>query len=574
MQCNHIGMSTDEIKLDGTIFDYEAWGKHFNSPDKEIKNSQFKVIYYALTIILQVINLIFLFDYRSTEYLVYVFSFIVFCVAPFLWIGDLRNFGNALSKGTYKNLFKYKEFSLLISFLLTFLGILLVILTNENVRKYKAGVDKNKEKMDFWDLPESERDEEENKYKSELNNLELKDNKRKYNDKVIRILYATIMTFHWGLVAEAFSQSSTFGKDTDTFKLNKYSSGFTRTIEWLLNQPYLLASNVDKKVHRYTDAVHTTPLMKSFSLYCVTFITMFFGLFIRIPKTIDGDRYTEIKNPAERFDAIRIINMPSLFTPVFYRQIHQYKETCLFFLSMFLIIIAFFLIRFVNNMTGGRMGKMGTTMSFAVSIALIFGLTYGLQHTMNEQAVESVVGVLLSMIFAFLGTPVLMGLMQLFMEGGFIGSLIGLFGNFFIKVANNIRKFFNLGDPWSFFPISRTLNMFDSSFILKMSIGVFVALFLVMLFVGLGITGLLDNSYVQDVKSMKLINAILVTMAVSLFVSLTPSFNMFTNLYKTIKMILETLMVYIIPIGSVIIALVLFIFAYQNHHKNIVHTDG
>ena len=106
MQCNHIGMSTDEIKLDGTIFDYEAWGKHFNSPDKEIKNSQFKVIYYALTIILQVINLIFLFDYRSTEYLVYVFSFIVFCVAPFLWIGDLRNFGNALSKGTYKNLFK------------------------------------------------------------------------------------------------------------------------------------------------------------------------------------------------------------------------------------------------------------------------------------------------------------------------------------------------------------------------------------------------------------------------------------------------------------------------------------
>jgi len=61
MQCNHIGMSTDEIKLDGTIFDYDAWGKYFNSPDKETKNSQFKVIYYALTIILQVINLIFLF---------------------------------------------------------------------------------------------------------------------------------------------------------------------------------------------------------------------------------------------------------------------------------------------------------------------------------------------------------------------------------------------------------------------------------------------------------------------------------------------------------------------------------
>lgn len=566
-------MSTNEIKLDGTIFDYDAWGKYFNSPDKETKNSQFKVIYYALTIILQVINLIFLFDYRSTEYLVYVFSFIVFCVTPFLWIGDLRNFGNALSKGTYKNLFKYKEFSLLISFLLTFLGILLVILTNENVRKYKAGVDKNKEKTDFWDLPESERDEDEKKYKSELNNLELKDNKRKYNDKVIRILYATILTFHWGLVAEAFSQSSTFGKDTDTFKLNKYSSGFTRTIEWLLDQPYLFANNVDKKLHRYTDAVHTTPLMKSFSLYCVTFITMFFGLFIRIPKTIDGDKYTEIKDPGKRFEAVRIINMPALFTPIFYRQLHQYKDTSLFFLSLFLVIIAFFLIRFVNNLTGGRMGKTGTSMSFAISIALIFGLTFGLRNTMNSQTVQGIVWVLLSMIFAFLGTPVLMGLMQLFMEGGFIGSLIALFGNFFIKVFNNIFKFFNMG-PFNVIPISRTLNMFDGSFILYMFGGVFVALFIVMLFVGLGITGLLKNEYNQDVKSMKLINAILVTMAVSLFVSLTPSFNMFTNLYKAIKLILETLMVYIVPIGSVIIALVLFIFAYENHHKNIVHTDG
>ena len=192
---------------------------------------------------------------------------------------------------------------------------------------------------------------------------------------------------------------------------------------------------------------------------------------------------------------------------------------------------------------------------------------------MNAQAVESVVWVLLSTIFAFLGTPVLMGLMQLFMEGGFIGSLIALSANFCIKVVNNFGKHRGW-DPINVFPISRTLNMFDSSFILKMSIGVFIALFLVMLFVGLSITGLLDNSYIQDVKSMKLINAILVTMTVSLFVSLAPTFNMFTNLYKTIKMILETLMVYIVPIGSVIIALVLFIFAYENHHKNIVHTDG
>ena len=102
-------MTERDINFNGTIFDYQAWGEYFNSRDPDKKRSQFMFIYYFVSIVLQIISLSYLFNHKSTEYLVYVFSFIIYCVSPFLWIQDLRNFGNTLAKGTYKNLFKYRH---------------------------------------------------------------------------------------------------------------------------------------------------------------------------------------------------------------------------------------------------------------------------------------------------------------------------------------------------------------------------------------------------------------------------------------------------------------------------------
>ena len=123
-----------------------------NTEAEEIKTtSQFNVVYFLMTICLQIISFVFLFNYRSTEYIVYVFSFIVFCLSPFVWVNDLLAVGNVLNTNSlYFTLFQYKELSLIISSLLIFLGIFLVLLTNENVRKQKVLRHNKAEQLGYW----------------------------------------------------------------------------------------------------------------------------------------------------------------------------------------------------------------------------------------------------------------------------------------------------------------------------------------------------------------------------------------------------------------------------------------
>jgi hypothetical protein len=522
-------------------------------------------------------------------------------VSPFLWIQDLRYFGNTLAKGTYKNLFKYKEVSLGISFFLTFLAILLVILTNENIRKHKLGIHRKKEEKGFWDLFDHEKDDTDKSYKSEINSLKTKDKLRERNNKSILILYATLLSSQWGLVGEAFCRSNSFGKQ-DNREL--YSSGFTETLAWLLDQPYITLNNLDKKIHNYTDKLNVTPLLKSFSLYCVTFISMFFGLFIRLPKGFtkirDESNYGKDKgnkrglarkqaDAEERYRQVKIINMGNLFTPKFYRNLTDHKNTTLFFFSFILCILVFIIMNVTLPFTGGfsfkttikeYAGKTGFITLLSSIIALIFGLCFGLRDKVTTDTIENMVMLLISVVFALFGTPVILAIFQLLLESGLIGIILGGFINFFVKMFNK------LGRETDYITIPRTLN--NNGFFGWVAGFSFLTLFLSMF--GLGATKWTPRSGINvyidekgnrkidrnehDDKGMRLFNAVLVTMAVSLFISLTPNYNMFTNLYQFIKTILELLLVYIVPIGSVGLSLALFVLSYKNHHKKIYQTDG
>ena len=85
----------------------------------------------------------------------------------------------------------------------------------------------------------------------------------------------------------------------------------------------------------------------------------------------------------------------------------------------------------------------------------------------------------------------------------------------------------------------------------------------------------MDKWFVEgNDKQIRLFNALLITMAVSLFIGLSAYYNMFTNLYKFIKTIIETILVYVAPIAVVVLSLVLFIFSMKNHDKYILKTDG
>ena len=558
-------MPSSPETMKGTILDINSWSEYFNNSDGDIRKQQFKVVYYILSVILQIISFSFLFDFRQTEYIVYVFSFVVYCVSPFLWIQELRELGTNLKGSSVYNLFKYKEFSIYLSSVLTFLGIFLVILTNENIRKQKVGINKAREEKGYHEQTEEERDET-------LNSLKTKDKQKEHYSKVVLILYTTVVALTWGLIGETFSNSTTFIKNKWEYDTN----GFTKTMGWLLDQPHDLLYLLDKQWHKITNKIHVNPLLKCFSFYCITFVSMFFGLFIRFPKNYseirDEEYYgedkkkvsrvkREQKNREAKFGAIKIINMQNIFTQKFYRNITDYKHTALFFICAFICTAFFMCINFLSLFRDFMWKKT----SFVLFTGLIFGLFFGLRDKIvgSVESVKTLVMFLLAVIFSLLGTPVVLGIMQLFMESGLLGGFVGMFSNFFLKLANRFRK-----EPLDFLSLDRTLNA-GGSFLSILTFLIFI--FLLFLIFGAGV----DKWFVEgNDKQIRLFNALLITMAVSLFIGLSAYYNMFTNLYKVIKTIIETTLVYVAPIGIVVLSLVLFIFAMKNHDKFLYKTDG
>jgi len=71
----------------------------------------------------------------------------------------------------------------------------------------------------------------------------------------------------------------------------------------------------------------------------------------------------------------------------------------------------------------------------------------------------------------------------------------------------------------------------------------------------------------HNLKSMKMFIVVLVCMTISLFMSLISEYNMFTNLYKFIKILMEIVLVYLAPITVVILSIIQFVYSLRNHQK-------
>ena len=576
-------MSSSPDTLKGTILDINAWGNYFNNSDGDIRKGQFKVVYYILSVILQIISFSYLFDFKQTEYIVYVFSFVVYCVSPFLWIQDFHNFGSYLEKGNpkiffnvkinVKRLFDYKRVSLYLASILTFLGIFLVILTNENIRKQKVGAHKSKQDKGYHDQTEEERDET-------LNSLKTENKQTEHYKKVVLILYTTVVTLTWGIIGETFSNSTTFIKNKGEYN-SESGNGFIKTLSWLLDQPHDLLRFIDTKWHNLTNKFDVTPMAKCFSLYCITFVSMFFGLFIRFPENYSAIRgeggencYSIKKNTSKRlkcekeerqakFGAIKIINIGNIFTQKFRAHINQHRDVALFFISAFIsAFISFLPLLFITT-------KWWQNLWIVISVIITivtFGSFFGARNSIDEKGTKTLIMVLLSIVFSLLGTPVVLGIMQLAAEGGMLS-------NFFVKLVprfrywygnkyfseTNMKVFYESWDP-------KTLN--TSYWLPFWAVVVFCILLLT---ISLGGLTWFDES---NNKQIRLFNALLITMAVSLFIGLSAHYNAFTNLYKIIKAIIETTLVFVAPIGLVVLSLVLFIFAMKNHDKYLYKTDG
>ena len=469
----------------------------------------FKVIYYLLCVIFYIINFVYLFHYKSTEYIAYIITFILNCIFPFIWLEDLQ-----MMFSKYNSVFmKYKVYSIFVSNILVFLALILVVITNEKVRKVK--------------LQDNETEKKEGKETRPVDNLFNNDNRKEYRDKVILIMFTTFVALTWGMIGETFSGSTTitsFKKDDylANIRITKEHS-FGKTIHDLLELPYYIVCNADEFIHYYIDPIETPALVKSFFIYAVTFISVFFGAFVRIPKHPE-----EIQNKMDRF---QIVNMDDFFNQKFERNYQQYRDLCIFVWSSFISAVSIYALYSISiNINTYNLNQYKPFIT-AIIISLTFGLFYGLRNTIKDKKnkTKKLVMSVISLIFAFVGTPAAMGIIQLILSMG--------------NTSLNL--------PYKFLGMSVLFLTY---------VIIFITLFLFA-------TIYSSQKLLHNLKSMKMFIVVLVCMTISLFMSLMSEYNMFTNLYKFIKILMEIVLVYLAPITVVILSIIQFVYSLRNHKK-------
>jgi hypothetical protein len=185
--------------------------------------------------------------------------------------------------------------------------------------------------------------------------------------------------------------------------------------------------------------------------------------------------------------------------------------------------------------------KFGTLPAYILPIGfvslttLIFGSFFGMRHKIDAKGVQIMIMFLLSVLCALLGTPVIVGILQFFLE---------MWGTSLITEESSWSRL-GISVALSFSLIFSTVMYFSYSWIKN------------------------DAS-----KRLQIFHAVLVCMALSLFMGLSTTYHMFTNLYTFIRGILESLFVYIVPFLVIVVSIVLFALSFKSYQKGLIMTDG
>ena len=538
-----------------TIFSIDAWSNVMGPlSNKEIM----RFVYYILSIILYIISFKFLFQDKSTEYITSIFLFILNSVFPFIWIEDFRRF----YKLTASPLMKYKAWGLGISCFFIFIGMLLVLITNERVRKEK--VKKNGED-------------------STVKDLHLRDDpKKEYKDKVIKITFVTFVVMMWTMVGETFSSSNGSFASFNKFKFykdhNTAVSDFVTIIKWLLDQPYEIFTNIDKFIHQFTHRIPMSPLVKCFATYCVVFIVSFFGLFVRIPHHPE-----RIKHKMDRFE---IVNMTNVFTPIFHRNYQQYRDFCLFVWGAIASSVIVWLLSYIPN------GTIPPTLAKLLNLLAIggsFGSLFGVRNLFDLNKTKQLVISLLAFIFAIVGTPVVLTLLKFLLKFGIGKVIMGIVLTLIFLVLKPLLKMnMDVNDKidGTFASIKDLLKNYtgigEDNYLLPLSIAVGVSLFTTIMVDSNTTTTTKDlvsgvtttsKKWMYNNKSLKMFIVVLICMTVSLFLSLSVEYNIFYQLYRFLKNLMEFTVVYLTPLASIVVSIIHFVFSLKNHDKfkNRIH---
>jgi len=488
-----------------------------------------KFVACIVLIISYIISFSYLLHDQSAEYMAWIFTFIVNTFFPFVWLEDFMKLSKILStknkSGELENPAHYYSYLYAfacvgITFLLQFVVLVFIMIKNENIRKMKK---REKERQN--------NSLELNEKKVDTTNIATSDKLVERRDKVTTKLYITSTVLIWGIVAYNFSEYISILKDKEkdadpnlSRSLTKGSFTIGADIEWWISLIHNGALSIDGIWHEYVDAIQAPPMVKSFSMYCITFIAIFFGCFIRIP------RHPLSHNKNDRY---RIVNIDTVFNAKFERRMKDYKELTMFFFASFIsfcTLLFFFMISVPKNIALG--------LSFCCMV-VYFAVFYKKIDKIfkTRENLQKIIYFFFCLIFAFLGTPPAIGLIE-----------VGM------RLANqSLNK-----KVWG-------VNL------LSISVG-FIFTFLLFFLYGYGI----DKKWVfnDEGKPFKTFLAVMITMAISLFMALSTQFNMLTALYTGVVSLLKLVLKYLAPIGLISFIIVQFIFTFKNYQQFKRKTDG
>lgn len=494
-------MDTESLK--GTIFDSNTIMNAYESVSYDELR---KIVSYFICVVLYIISFNFLVKNDGTEYIVYVFIFIVNAIFPFIWLEDYYNFltPKPTDPPSRKLLSFSRLYSVVFAIVLQFTSLFLVLLKNEKIRSIKNDLEDN------------------NINKKEINNLHTTDSRTEKNDHWILTFFISIITVIWVLIGHTFSNNMFFARN--------YSSPFIEMFKWLLDQPWYILKMIDDSILSFFQSITSiTPLIKSIIMYCLTFISVLCIFFVRIDTSSNSDHQFSFRN----------IKTP--FSSHYENNMENYRNLMIFIFSGFLIGLSSIPMILLNVPT------FVLYLIISIITILYLGLFFGFKEMIlpTDISIRNSIFFLLCLVFSILGTPVVLGFLQIFTEVGMFDGIQLLFQTI-INSRAVIMNSLNHGS---------LLSVWTSIISLLLLFGVFV----------IGYT----NEWVLDDNSKYLncFNIILICMGISLFFSLSANHNIFTNSFKIFKYILDFVLVFIAPVFLVVLSITQLRLSLNNYNK-------
>ena len=510
----------ERVNWDNTLLNWENLKSGIGNPNKTF-------LFYMVSVIMYCISFYYLFlKHIPSENIVFIFIFVMNTIFPFIWMKDLLSIDSD-SEFAHR-LVLYRNIGVAIALSLQFFNLFLVVLKNQNVLKMKR--------------QSAKEDGEKNIPHPKPNDLNTNDKGTEKADRIIAILFVTITTLIWGVVGVAFSDNKFIKPNADPGEKTPPLIG---TIRWLLDQPYHFINNFEITWHGYMDRINVSPLVKAFGMYCVTFLVTFFGMFVRIPYF----KHPRAHNPMDRFE---IVNMITLFPPIFTRNLEHFRNLSVFFLSL-LVSLSFGGIMFaLKSIFKEYISKSAVICATLAGFGLFFGCFFGKRQEMFPDvfAVKNLIFFMLCALFALVGTPVVLGCAQLLLETGLLNIVQKMFIKLWCRDKSCISP-----------PLTATLNF---NHMLEISAGVVYTVLLFTMY-GLGV----DKKWVGNAsgKSMQMFLVTLATMMFSLFTALNTKYKVSLASYELLKIALQITTLYVTPLAVVVLAIVQFIFSYNNYMK-------